>query len=362
MPELTNGADSTLPLPPRRPGEPIRVLIIDDSALVRELLSGLLEADGDIRVVGTAADPYIARRLIKELDPDVLTLDVEMPRMDGISFLRNLMRLRPMPVVMISAHTQAGAETTLEALALGAVDFVSKPTQDLAHRLGEFAAEIRSKVRGAATSRVRRLATAVVAPAPSRLEVGATGERAPRLIVLGASAGGTEAIRYVIAALPAGAPPVLICQHLPVLFTRLFAQRRDGVGPLRAHEAGDGDPIEPGHLYVAPGDRHLHVRASGDQLRCRLDDGPAVNRHKPAVDVLFESVARLTGYAVRAALLTGMGRDGASGLLSLRRAGARTIAQDEATSLVWGMPGAAVKLEAAELILPLHEIPRRLLS
>jgi two-component system chemotaxis response regulator CheB len=359
MPELTNGADSTLPLPPRRPGEPIRVLIIDDSALVRELLSGLLEADGDIRVVGTAADPYIARRLIKELDPDVLTLDVEMPRMDGISFLRNLMRLRPMPVVMISAHTQAGAETTLEALALGAVDFVSKPTQDLVHRLGEFAVEIRSKVRGAATSRVRRLAA--LAPASGRLEAGAMGGGPPRLIVLGASAGGTEAIRYVIAALPAGAPPVLICQHLPALFTRLFAQRLDGVGPLQAHEAGDGDPIEPGHLYVAPGDRHLHVRASGDHLRCRLDDGPAVNRHKPAVDVLFESVARVSGYAVRAALLTGMGRDGASGLLSLRRAGARTIAQDEATSLVWGMPGAAVKLEAAELILPLHEIPRRLM-
>jgi two-component system chemotaxis response regulator CheB len=359
MPAPTNGADNAQPLPPRRPGGPIRVLIIDDSALVRELLSGLLEADGDIRVVGTAADPYIARRLIKELDPDVLTLDVEMPRMDGISFLRNLMRLRPMPVVMISAHTQAGAETTLEALALGAVDFVSKPTQDLVHRLGEFAVEIRSKVRGAATSRVRRLAA--LAPASGRLEAGAMGGGPPRLIVLGASAGGTEAIRYVIAALPAEAPPVLICQHLPVLFTRLFAQRLDGVGPLRAHEAGDGDPIEPGHIYVAPGDRHLHVRASGDQLRCRLDDGPAVNRHKPAVDVLFESVARVSGYAVRAALLTGMGRDGASGLLSLRRAGARTIAQDEATSLVWGMPGAAVKLEAAELILPLHEIPRRLM-
>jgi two-component system, chemotaxis family, protein-glutamate methylesterase/glutaminase len=341
---------------------PIRVLIIDDSALVRELLSGLLEVDGDIRVVGTAADPYIARRLIKELNPDVLTLDVEMPRMDGISFLRNLMRLRPMPVVMISAHTQGGAEITLEALALGAVDFVAKPSQDLSIRLGDFAAEIRAKVRGAAASRVRRLALAG-GNRPAVHGITESGvDAAHRLIVLGASAGGTEAIREAIAALPVTAPPVLICQHLPALFTRLFAQRLDGVGPLRAHEAADGDRVEPGHVYVAPGDRHLHVRLSGDQLLCRLDDGPAVNRHKPAVDVLFESAARLTGYSVRAALLTGMGRDGASGLLSLRRAGARTVAQDEATSLVWGMPGAAVKLGAADQILPLSEIPRWLLS
>lgn len=361
MTELTQDPARKPPDPPRS-APPIRVLIVDDSALVRELLSGLLEVDGDIRVVGTAADPYIARRLIKELNPDVLTLDVEMPRMDGISFLRNLMRLRPMPVVMFSAYTQGGAEITLEALALGAVDFVAKPAQDITGRLGDFAAEIRAKVRGAATSRVRRLAVTdgnrPVLPGPAA----SGGDAAHRLIVLGASAGGTEAIREVVAALPATAPPVLICQHLPALFTRLFAQRLDGVGPLRAHEAADGDRVEPGHIYVAPGDRHLHVRRSGDRLQCRLDDGPAVNRHRPAVDVLFESVARLTGYAVRAALLTGMGRDGASGLLSLRRAGARTAAQDEATSLVWGMPGAAVKLDAADRILPLSEIPRWLVS
>jgi two-component system chemotaxis response regulator CheB len=359
MPELMIQQPSTEPS-----RAPIRVLIIDDSALVRELLSELLEADGDIRVVGTAADPYIARKLIKDLNPDVLTLDVEMPRMDGISFLRNLMRLRPMPVVMISAHTQAGAEITLEALALGAVDFVAKPTQDLSYRLGEFAAEIRAKVRGAASSRVRRLVATGAWAAADEARVSTTSQHGPehRLILLGASAGGTEAIRQVVAVLPSGSPPVLICQHLPALFTRLFAQRLDGLGHLRVREAADGDPVEPGYVYVAPGDRHLHVRGGGGALRCRLDDGPAVNHHKPAVDVLFESVARVTGYAVSAALLTGMGQDGARGLLSLRRAGARTIAQDEATSLVWGMPGAAVKLGAAERVLPLHEIPRWLLS
>jgi len=343
--------------------EPIRVLIVDDSALVRELLTDLLAADGDIRVVGTAADPYLARQRIKELNPDVLTLDVEMPRMDGISFLRNLMRLRPMPVVMISAHTRAGAETTLDALALGAVDFVAKPEHDLVNRLAEFAAEIRSKVRAAAHSQVRRL----VATGPQQATAGTADWSLPdhaggRLIALGASAGGTEAIRAVLGALPAGAPPVVICQHLPALFTRLFAQRLNALGPLVVREAADGDLIETGRAYIAPGDRHLHLRVGGGQLRCRLDDGPAVNRHKPSVDVLFESVARLPDQAVSAALLTGMGRDGAQGLLSLRRAGARTIAQDEATSLVWGMPGAAVKLEAAQWVLPLDQIARRLLG
>ncbi len=343
--------------------EPIRVLIVDDSALVRELLTDLLAADGDIRVVGTAADPYVARQRIKELNPDVLTLDVEMPRMDGISFLRNLMRLRPMPVVMISAHTRAGAETTLDALALGAVDFVAKPDHDLVNRLAEFAAEIRSKVRAAAHSQVRRL----VATGPQQATAGTADWSLPdhaggRLIALGASAGGTEAIRAVLGALPVGAPPVVICQHLPALFTRLFAQRLNALGPLVVREAADGDLLESGCVYIAPGDRHLHLRAGGGQLRCRLDDGPAVNRHKPSVDVLFESVARLPDQVVSAALLTGMGRDGAQGLLSLRRAGARTIAQDEATSLVWGMPGAAVKLAAAQWVLPLEQIARRLLA
>lgn len=353
-------SDSTAAPSLKSPRMPIRVIIVDDSALVRELLTEVLEADGDIRVVGRAADPFIAWQLIKDLNPDVLTLDVEMPRMDGISFLRNLMRLRPMPVVMISAHTQGGAELTLEALALGAVDFIAKPSQDLAGRLGDFATEIRDKVRGAAVSRVGRLR--VAGETATRPLVPAAASARPRLIVLGASAGGTEAIRHVVAELPPGSPPVLICQHLPALFTRLFAERLDGAGPLRAREAMEGDRVEPGHVYVAPGDHHLHVRALGDQLRCRLDDGPPVNRHKPAVDVLFESVARLAGYQVSAALLTGMGRDGANGLLSLRRAGARTAAQDEATSLVWGMPGAAVKLDAAERVLPLADIPRWLLA
>lgn len=345
--------------------QPIKVLIVDDSALVRELLSTLLPAEGDIQVVGTAGDPYIARQRIKDLDPDVLTLDVEMPRMDGISFLRNLMRLHPLPVVMISAHTETGAAITLEALALGAVDFVAKPQQDLQGRLGEFAAEIRAKVRAAAGSPVRRLAAQGPRPLGGTPGAGLLAPRqgtGPRLIALGASAGGTEAIGQVIAALPAGSPPVVVCQHLPALFTRLFASRLNGLGALRAREAADDDLLEPGWVYIAPGDRHLLVRERGGTLRCRLDDGPPVNRHKPSVDVLFESLARLPDCPINAALLTGMGRDGASGLLSLRQAGAHTLAQDEASSLVWGMPGAAVKLAAAERVLPLSAVPRWLLS
>ena len=354
------------PIPNARPSpRPIKVLIVDDSALVRELLSTLLPVDGDIQVVGTAGDPYIARQRIKDLDPDVLTLDVEMPRMDGISFLRNLMRLHPLPVVMISAHTETGAAITLEALALGAVDFVAKPQQDLRGRLGEFAAEIRAKVRAAASSPVRRLA----AQGPRALG-GTPGARllappqgaGPRLMALGASAGGTEAIGQVVAALPPGSPPLVVCQHLPALFTRLFASRLDRLGALRAREAADDDLLEPGWVYIAPGDRHLLVRERGGALRCRLDDGPPVNRHKPSVDVLFESLARLPDCPINAALLTGMGRDGATGLLSLRQAGAHTLAQDEASSLVWGMPGAAVKLAAAERVLPLSAVPRWLLS
>ena len=359
MPEPTPNS------PLKASSRPIRVLIIDDSALVRELLSKLLQTDGDIQVVGTAGDPYIARQRIKDLNPDVLTLDVEMPRMDGISFLRNLMRLRPLPVVMISAYTEAGAEITLEALALGAVDFVTKPQQNLEGSLGEFAAEIRAKVRAAASSPVRRLGAQEAEPLDHSLVARLQAHpnlAGPRLIALGASAGGTEAIGQIVRALPAGSPPVVVCQHLPALFTRLFANRLDGLGALRAREAADGDPLEPGRVYVAPGDRHLLVRAWGGQLRCRLDDGPPVNRHKPSVDVLFESLARLRDCEIKAAILTGMGRDGASGLLALRRAGGHTLAQDEASSLVWGMPGAAVKLGAAGQVLPLAAIPRWLLD
>lgn len=285
--------------------------------------------------------------------------------MDGISFLRNLMRLHPLPVVMISGYTETGAAITLEALALGAVDFVTKPQQNLEGRLGEFAAEIRAKVRTAAGSPVRRLASQETPPHGRSQGAGLRVPRdtaGPRMIALGASAGGTEAIGQVVAALPAGSPPVVVCQHLPALFTRLFASRLDGLGALRAREAADGDRLEPGWVYIAPGDRHLMVRVWGGLLRCRLDDGPPVNRHKPSVDVLFESLARLTDCAIHAAILTGMGRDGASGLLALRRAGGHTLAQDEASSLVWGMPGTAVKLGAAEQVLPLSAIPQWLLG
>ena len=355
-------------LPPR-----CKVLIVDDSAVVRQLLSEILAADPEIEVVGTASDPYVAREKIKLLKPDVLTLDVEMPRMDGLMFLHNLMRLHPIPVVMISSLTQRGADTTLQALALGAVDFVSKPTLDVQRGLRGFAEEIITKVKMAARARVR-LPERPLLPAP-----GSTGtQSAPgasaltaararfrttdRLIAIGASAGGTEALRVVLEGMPADAPAVVITQHLPASFSAAFAERLDRHSAMAVREASDGEAILPGHAYIPKGGQHLRVIGDGARWRCRIDDGPAVNRHKPAVDVLFHSVAQTAGANAIGAILTGMGDDGARGLLAMRQAGARTLIQDEATAVVWGMPGAAHKLGAAEEIVPLERIAERLLA
>lgn len=350
-----------------------RVLIVDDSAVVRQLLSEILAADPEIEVVGTASDPYVAREKIKLLKPDVLTLDVEMPRMDGLMFLHNLMRLHPIPVVMISSLTQRGADTTLQALALGAVDFVSKPTLDVQRGLRGFAEEIITKVKMAARARVR-VPERPLLPAP-----GSTGtQSAPgasaltaararfrttdRLIAIGASAGGTEALRVVLEGMPADAPAVVITQHLPASFSAAFAERLDRHSAMAVREASDGEAILPGHAYIPKGGQHLRVIGDGARWRCRIDDGPAVNRHKPAVDVLFHSVAQTAGANAIGAILTGMGDDGARGLLAMRQAGARTLIQDEATAVVWGMPGAAHKLGAAEEIVPLERIAERLLA
>lgn len=350
-----------------------RVLIVDDSAVVRQLLSEILAADAEIEVVGTASDPYVAREKIKLLKPDVLTLDVEMPRMDGLMFLHNLMRLHPIPVVMISSLTQRGADTTLQALALGAVDFVSKPTLDVQRGLRGFAEEIITKVKMAARARVR-VPERPLLPAP-----GSTGtQSAPgasaltaararfrttdRLIAIGASAGGTEALRVVLEGMPADAPAVVITQHLPASFSAAFAERLDRHSAMAVREASDGEAILPGHAYIPKGGQHLRVIGDGARWRCRIDDGPAVNRHKPAVDVLFHSVAQTAGANAIGAILTGMGDDGARGLLAMRQAGARTLIQDEATAVVWGMPGAAHKLGAAEEIVPLERIAERLLT
>ena len=352
-----------------------KVLIVDDSAVVRQLLTEILDGDPDIEVVGTAADPYLAREKIKRLNPDVLTLDVEMPRMDGLMFLQNLMRLHPIPVVMISSLTQRGADTTLQALALGAVDFVSKPTLDVQRGLRAFAEEITAKVKMAARARVRVSERPVPSPAlASSAAAAATADNlaalasrarfrtTDRLIALGASAGGTEALRVVLEAMPADAPAVVITQHLPSSFSAAFAERLDRHSAMAVREASDGEAILPGHAYIPKGGLHLRVVGDGARWRCKLDDSPPVNRHKPAVDVLFHSVAQTVGANAIGAILTGMGDDGARGLLAMRQAGARTLIQDEATSVVWGMPGAAHKLGAAEEVHPLHRIADRLLA
>ncbi len=344
-----------------------KVLVVDDSAVVRQLLTELLGRDPEIEVVGSAADPLLAREKIKRLNPDVLTLDVEMPRMDGLAFLENLMRLRPMPVVMVSSLTERGADITLQALALGAVDFVTKPRLGVAQGLEDYAEEITAKVKAAARARVhgparpvQRLATATAAPSTSAV---ATRYRTTdRLIAIGASAGGTEAIRVVLEQMPPDAPAIVLTQHIPAGFSRAFVERLDRHSAMLVREAQDGEMILPGHAYLPPGGLHLRVLRDGARWRCRIDDGPPVNRHKPAVDVLFHSVAQNAGANAVAAILTGMGDDGARGLLELRQAGAATLVQDEATSVVWGMPGAAVKLGAAQEILPLDSIAARLLD
>ncbi|MGD0024301.1 MAG: chemotaxis response regulator protein-glutamate methylesterase [Xanthobacteraceae bacterium] len=317
---------------------PVRVVIVDDSAMMRQLLASLLEADPEIEVVGTAADPHIARERIKALNPDVVTLDVEMPHMDGLTFLRKIMTLRPMPVVMVSSLTQRGAETTIEALEIGAVDFIAKPTGDLANGMAELAAELQRKVKAAAGIRVgvRRAVAAPQSPRPQR-------PRRPteRIVFVGASTGGVEALKALLMGFPPDCPPTLITQHMPPKFTTGFAERLDRQCPMTVSEAVDDETIERGHVYIAPGSHHLEIARVGNRHVCRLSDGPAVSGHRPSVDVLFRSAARVSGKSAVGAILTGMGKDGAEGLLELRRAGGITLGQDEQSALIYGMPRAA---------------------
>ncbi|NIJ69825.1 protein-glutamate methylesterase/protein-glutamine glutaminase [Xanthomonas sp. 60] len=348
---------------------PCRVLIVDDSAVVRQILSEILASDPGIEVVGTAADPLLAREKIKRLAPDVITLDVEMPRMDGLAFLENLMRLHPLPVVMISSLTERGADTTLQALALGAVDFVSKPKLDVSRGLQGYADEIVEKVKAASRSRVRPLTRSAAAPKvtlaplpPGSAPRSTQFRTTDRLIAIGSSAGGTEALRVVLEGMPADAPAIVMTQHLPASFSTAFAERLDRHSAMSVREASDGEAVLAGHAYLPPGGKHLRIIRDGARWRCRVDDGPAVNRHKPAVDVLFQSVAQSAGANAIGVILTGMGDDGARGLLQMRQAGAPTLVQDEATSVVWGMPGAAFKLGAAEEQQPLEKIAERLLA
>ena len=349
----------------------IKVLVIDDSALVRKLLTAMLSRSPDIQVVGAASDPYAAREKIKKLNPDVITLDVEMPRMDGITFLENLMRLRPMPVVMVSSLTQRGADVTLRALELGAIDFVAKPRIDIAGTLADYEAELIAKVKVAAGARVlprtvapsrvadERHSTSAVVPI---LNVRSMLRTTDRIIAIGASTGGTEAIREVLAEMPPDAPAIVISQHIPAAFSKAFAERMNRSSAMAVCEAQDGQQFLPGHAYIAPGDRHLLVERDGARYLCRLSTGPHVNRHRPSVDVMFRSVAQNVGPSALGVLLTGMGDDGARGLKEMMEAGAGTIAQDEASSVVWGMPGSAVKIGAAMHVLPLQRIGSQVLA
>jgi len=349
----------------------IKVLVVDDSALVRQILVQVLNAAPDVEVVGTASDPFLARDRIKELNPDVLTLDVEMPRMDGLTFLSNLMRLRPMPVVMVSSLTDLGAETTLKALELGAIDFVSKPKIDVAGTLADFGDEILGKIRMAAGARVMARSAPVtpgrvvpkysadaVLPANGGSRMLRTTDR---IIAIGASTGGTEAIREVLMGLPADCPAIVIAQHIPEAFSLPFTRRMDSLAAMSVVEPVDGQYIMPGHVYIAPGARHLLVERDGTRYRCRLNNGPPVNRHCPSVDVLFRSVAQNVGPNAVGVILTGMGDDGARGLKEMLDAGARTMAQDEATSVVWGMPGAAVRLGSVQDVLPLGRVAEHIM-
>jgi two-component system chemotaxis response regulator CheB len=353
----------------------IKVLIVDDSALVRQILTEICNSDPGVEVVGAAKDPFDAREKIKKLNPDVLTLDVEMPRMDGVTFLSNLMRLRPMPVVMVSSLTEKGADVTLQAMELGAVDFVSKPKSDLSHSLEEYAEEIIGKIKVAAKARVKPLdqtkpKTATLRVEPKRSAdavLEKTGKprhfkTTDKIIAIGASTGGTEAIREVLVRMPADSPGIVISQHIPEAFSGPFAMRMNSVSAMTVCEARDGQQIVTGHVYIAPGNRHLIVERDGARFVCKLNDGPLVNRHKPSVDVMFRSVAQNVGPNAISVMLTGMGSDGAEGMKEMHEAGASTVAQDENTSIVWGMPGEAVKRGCVDKIVPLHSISQTVLN
>jgi len=338
----------------------VRVLVIDDSALMRQLLSALLADDPEIEVVGAASDPLVARDRIKALNPDVVTLDIEMPQMDGLTFLRKLMELRPMPVVMCSTLTQAGAEATLQALELGAVDFIAKPTTNVAHAMTDLAVELRAKVKAAARARIRPRRALPKPPLLKRPP--APAKPAERIIVIGASTGGVEALKELLVHLPADTPPILITQHMPPRFTAAFANRLNNECPMTIHEAAHDQPVERGHVYIAPGAHHLELNRKAGRFHCLLHDGPPVSGHRPSVDVLFRSVARHAGPLAIGVILTGMGKDGAEGLLEMRKAKALTLGQDEETSLIYGMPRVAFERGAVMRQCALSEMPEIILA
>mgnify|MGYP001806284935 CR=1 FL=1 len=338
---------------------PIRVLIVDDSALMRQMLSQILAADPEVEVVGAAPDPLVARERIKALSPDVITLDLEMPRMDGLSFLEKLMALRPMPVVVVSTLTQKGADAAVRALELGAVDCVGKPLVDIRSGMEALAGELLAAVKTAARSRPRSRGTAQV---QRPLKVDPSLSTAGRIVAIGASTGGVEALQSIITRLPAEAPAVLIAQHMPPGFTASFARRLDAQCAVTVLEATDGRRVLPGHVYIAPGARHLELVKTGAHYACRLHDEPLVSGHRPSVDVLFRSVAEAAGRNAVGMILTGMGRDGAEGLLAMRKAGARTFGQSEASCLIYGMPKVAMQLGAVDREVPLERVAEEIVA
>lgn len=344
----------------------IKVLIVDDSALIRSVMKEIINSQPDMEVVGVAPDPIVARDLIKQTNPDVLTLDVEMPRMDGLDFLEKLMRLRPMPVVMVSSLTERGSEITLRALELGAVDFVTKPKMSIQSGMLEYTEMIADKIRAASKARIK----------PRQIQSADSanvGERAlplirnpmtssEKLIIIGASTGGTEAIKDFLMQMPSDCPGILITQHMPPGFTKSFAQRLDSLCKISVKESEGGERILPGHAYLAPGHSHLQLVRSGANYTTQIDQGPPVNRHRPSVDVLFHSAAVHAGKNAVGVILTGMGKDGALGMLEMKNAGAYNFAQDEASCVVFGMPREAIAVGATHEVGPLHSLPGMVLG
>jgi two-component system, chemotaxis family, protein-glutamate methylesterase/glutaminase len=341
---------------------PIRVLIVDDSALMRELIRGILSSDPEIEVVGAVCDPLAARQKIKECNPDVLTLDIEMPRMDGITFLDKIMTLRPMPVVMISSLTQAGAEATLRALEVGAVDFVAKPAINLQAGLEEKRAEIVAKVKAAASARVQRRTATSPSEGKFTLRLAASYSSTEKIVAIGASTGGVEAVNRILQSMPPDAPAILVTLHMPENFTASFAKRLNAACAIQVVEASDGERVLPGHAYVAPGSTHLRLGRSGANYVCIVRGKERVSGHCPSVDVLFHSTAEAAGKNAIGVILTGMGKDGAEGLLAMRRNGASTLGQDEESCVVYGMPKAAAERGAVEAEVTLGRMTQEILG
>jgi two-component system, chemotaxis family, protein-glutamate methylesterase/glutaminase len=332
---------------------PVRIIVVDDSAIVRQILATELAKDPDIRVVGTAPDPFVARDMIVQHRPDVVTLDIEMPRMDGLTFLRKLMKHFPLPVLIVSSLTPAGSAIAIEALRAGAVDVVCKP--GAAYSVGHMSADLREKIKAAASVDIRKKIAALAAQPQALLP--SLSKTTNKVLAIGSSTGGTVALENILTVMPANTPGTIITQHMPEMFTKSFAQRLDGVSRMQIKEASDGDSVVTGVALVAPGGKHLLLKRSGARYYVQVSDGPLVNHHKPSVDVMFRSTAQTAGANAIGVILTGMGKDGAAGLLEMQGAGAPTIAQDEASCVVFGMPKAAIELGAADRVVSLDLIP-----